>query len=170
MLIFPSNLSLWYINYYYAISAVVFEDKAVTTATNQEIQCIFSELSQDSKVTWIGPDNSEISDSDASNYVIDQGLEFFGNKASTLTITTAKLASLTSGDVFKCKLKSAKYPVASPEVVKEMTLTLLSLGKFNVVFAEWYYALSCCTANQNYHCKNFHDILFVILDRKFVFS
>ena len=110
-------------------SAVVFEDKAVTTATNQELQCIFSGLSQDSKVTWIGPDNNEISDSDASNYVIDQGSEFFGNKVSTLTITTAKLATLSSGDIFKCKLKSARYPADSPEVVKEMTLTLLSLSK-----------------------------------------
>jgi hypothetical protein len=132
MLIFPSKLSLWYIRHYYAISAVVFENKAVATATNQELQCIFSGLSQDSKVTWIGPDNSEISDSDASNYVIDQGTEFFGNKVSTLTITTAKLASLSSGDIFKCKLKSAKYPVDSPEVVKEMTLTLLSLGERNL--------------------------------------
>ena len=112
---------------------MVFEDRAVTTATNQELQCIFSGLSQDSKVTWIGPDNSEISDSDASNYVIDQGSEFFGNKVSTLTITTAKLASLSSGDIFKCKFKSAKYPVDSPEVVKKMTLTILTFSKFEAV-------------------------------------
>jgi hypothetical protein len=114
-------------------SGVVFEDKAVTTASNQELECAFSGLSQDSKVTWIGPDNNEISDSDNSNYVIDQGIEFLGNKVSTLTITTAKLASLSSGVVFKCKLKSAKYPVDSPEVVKEMTLTILTFGKFEAV-------------------------------------
>ena len=52
----------------------------------------------------------------------------FGSKASTLTIKTAKFASLSSGDVFKCKLKSALYPNDSPDVVKEMVLTLLALG------------------------------------------
>ena len=52
----------------------------------------------------------------------------FGSKASTLTIKTAKLALISSGDVFKCKLKSALYPTDSPEVVKEMVLTLLTLG------------------------------------------
>ena len=64
-----------------------------------------------------------------NNYVIDQGSFVFGNKASTLTIKTAKLAVLSSGDVFKCKLKSALYPDDSPDVIEEMTLTLLSLGK-----------------------------------------
>ena len=66
-------------------------------------------------------------DSD-TNYDIDRGNFVFGNKASTLTIRTAKLASLTSGDVFKCKLKSAQYPTNSPTVVKEMVLNLLTLG------------------------------------------
>ena len=75
------------------------------------------------------PDNNEILDSDTNNYVIAQGSFIFGSKASTLTIKTAKFASLSSGDVFKCKLKSAFYPTDSPEVVKEMVLTLLTLGK-----------------------------------------
>ena len=87
-------------------------------------------LSQNTPVTWIDPDNNEISISDTNNYVIDQGGFAFGNKASTLTIKTVKLAVLSSGDVFKCKLKSAQYPDDSPDVVKEMTLTLLTLGKF----------------------------------------
>ena len=91
--------------------------------------CTISGLSQNSPVTWIGPDNNEISDSDTNNYVIDQGNYIFESIATTLTIKTAKFASLSSGDVFKCKLKSARYPNDSPEVVKEMTLTLLSLGK-----------------------------------------
>ena len=66
-------------------------------------------------------------DSD-TNYDIDRGNFVFGNKASTLTIRTAKLASLKSGDGFKCKLKSAQYPTNSPTVVKEMVLNLLTLG------------------------------------------
>lgn len=79
-------------------------------------------------IIWIDPDNNEISVTDTKNYVIDQGSFFFGSKISTLTIKTAKFASLSSENVFKCKVKSAKYPDDSPDVEKEMTLTLLTLG------------------------------------------
>ena len=100
--------------------------------------CTISGLSQNSPVTWIGPDDNEISESDTNNYAIDQGTYIFGSKASTLTIKTAKFASLSSGDVFKCKLKSSLYPNDSPDVVKEMVLTLLTLGNksfhLNVIF------------------------------------
>ena len=109
-------------------SAVTFEDRSVVTVTDQNLVCTISGLSQNTPVTWIGPDNNEISTSDTNNYVIAQGSYVFGNKASTLTIKTAKLAVLSSGDVFKCKLKSVLYPDDSPDVVKEMTLTLLTLG------------------------------------------
>ena len=111
------------------ISGVQLEDKTVTTATDQNIICRVSGLSQNTPITWIDPDNNEISNSDSDNYVVDQGNYVFGNKASTLTIKTAKLAVLSSGDLFKCKLKSALYPDDSPDVIEEMTLTLLSLGK-----------------------------------------
>ena len=100
----------------------------MSTATDQTLVCTISGLSQNSPVTWIGPNNNEISDSDTNNYVIDQGTYIFGSKASTLSIKTAKFASLSSGDVFKCKLKSSFYPNDSPDVVKEMVLTLLTLG------------------------------------------
>ena len=112
------------------ISAVSFDEtKSLTTATEQTLTCGISGLSAETLVTWIDPDNNEISASDSNNYVIDQGNYVFGSKASTLTIKTAKLAVLSSGDVFKCKLKSAQYPDDSPDVVKAMTLTLLTLGK-----------------------------------------
>ena len=107
----------------------MFEDKAVTTATEQNLVCTISDLSENTPITWLDPDNNEISESDTDNYVINQGSYVFGSKASTLTITPAKLSSLSSGDVFKCKLKSARYPADSPEVVREMTLTLLALGE-----------------------------------------
>ena len=103
-------------------------DRSISTAKDQTITCSISGLSQDTPVTWIGPDNNEISISDTSNYVIDQGSYVFGSKDSTLTIKTGKIASLTSGDVFKCKLKSSLFAVNSPVVEKSMTLTLLTLG------------------------------------------
>ena len=114
----------------FKLSAVTFDEaKSLTTATEQTLTCGISGLSTETLVTWIDPDNNEISVSDSDNYVIDQGNYVFGSKASTLTIKTAKLAVLSSGDVFKCKLKSALYPDDSPDVVREMTLTLLTLGK-----------------------------------------
>ena len=107
----------------------------MTTATDQSITCTVTGLSQDTPVTWIDPDNNEISDSDTDNYVIDQGTFVFGNKASTLTIKTAKLAALSFGSQFRCKVKSSLYPVTSPEVSKEMILTLLTFGKYLVLAA-----------------------------------
>jgi hypothetical protein len=111
------------------ISAVVFDDRSITTATDQTITCGITDLSAETAVTWIGPDNVEISISDINNYEIDQGKYVLGSKSSSLTIKTSKIATLNSGDKFKCKLKSAKYATYSPDVIKEMILTLLTLGR-----------------------------------------
>ena len=112
----------------------MFEDRSVLADVDQKLTCTISGLSQDTPVTWIGPDNNEISDSDTSNYVVDQGSYSLGSKSSTLTIKTVKLQSLSSSSIFKCQLKSALFPTFSPEVVNEMTLTLLGtlgmLGSF----------------------------------------
>ena len=107
---------------------MTFEDKSITTVTDQLLTCTLTGLSQDTTVTWIDPENNEISDSDVENYLIDQGAYVFGNKLSTLTIKVAKINLLSTGDRFKCKVRSSLYPTYSPEVVKEMTLTLLSFG------------------------------------------
>ena len=110
------------------ISVATFDDRSVTTATDQTITCAITGLSAETPVTWIGPDDNEISISDTNNYVIDQGTYVLGSKSSSLTIKTSKIGSLTSGDKFKCRLKSSQYATYSPDVVNEMTLTLLTLG------------------------------------------
>ena len=109
-------------------SAVQFDDVALPPPTELSISCIITGISQNTPIKWIGPDDIEISDSDTNNYVINQGTYVFGSKASTLNIKEAKLSTLSTESVFKCKLKSALYPTISPEVVKEMTLTFLELG------------------------------------------
>ena len=114
-------------------SAVSLEDRSVSIATDQTITCVISGLSQDTSVTWIDPDDNVVSVSDADNYIVDQGSFVFGSKTASLTIKTAKLADLSSGDVYKCKLRSSRYPDNSPDVVKEMVLTLLSLGEIVVM-------------------------------------
>ena len=111
-------------------AGIIFEDKAVSTGSDQVLDCKISGLSQNTPVIWIDPDNNEISDSDTNNYVIDQGSYVFGNKVSTLTIKQTKLGTIATGSVYKCKVKSALYPTYSPDVVKEMTLTFLGLSKF----------------------------------------
>ena len=109
-------------------SAVELLDRSVATGVDQSLTCTISGLSQDTPVTWIDPDNNEISNTDTNNYEIDQGTFIFGSKASTLTIKQSKLQNLPSSSIFKCKLKSARYPTYSPDVVKEMTLTLIGLS------------------------------------------
>ena len=111
-------------------SAIELVDRSVATGVDQSLTCTISGLSQDTPVTWIDPDNNEISNSDTNNYVIAQGTYIFGSKASTLTIKKSKLQSLPSSSVFKCELKSARYPTYSPYVVKEMTLTVIGLSMF----------------------------------------
>ena len=113
-------------------SAVVFDDVAVPRPIQQVLICSVTGLSQNTPVTWIGPDDNEISSSDSSNYAIEQGNYDAGDKISTLTIKLAKVATLSLESVFKCKLKSAIYPTHSPDVVKEMTLTFLELGTSQV--------------------------------------
>ena len=70
--------------------------------------------------------------------------------------------------MFTCKLRSATYPDDSPEVVKEMTLTLLSLGEslengvifpinFDVLIevqASWFFILTSYAVY--FFCKNKH--------------
>ena len=109
-------------------SAVDFEDRTVATGIDQSLTCTISGLSQDTPVTWIDPDDNEISNTDTNNYEIDQGTFIFGSKSSTLTIKQSQLQNLPSSSIFKCKLKSARYPTYSPDVVKEITLTLVGLG------------------------------------------
>ena len=119
----------------WVFSAVKFEDRSITTATEQTITCGITGLTADTTVSWIGPDDNEITGSDVLNYRIDQGDYVLGSKSSSLTITTLKISTLTSGDKFKCKLKSAQYPTYSPEVTEEMTITLLTLGRHSSEFS-----------------------------------
>ena len=105
-----------------------FEDRTVVPAKDQDITCVVSGLSQNTPVTWIGPNDEEILGSETENYVISQGEYVISTKTATLTIKTAKLSTLSSGVVFKCKLRSARYPVDSPDVVKEMTLSFFTFG------------------------------------------
>ena len=120
--------------YPHDISAVEFVDRSVSKRKDQTLTCSLSGISQDSPITWINPDNVEISDSDTDNYVIDQGTFVFGRKASTLTIKQQVLQSLPETSVYKCKVKSSAYPEFSVESVNEMTLTLLELGQFKCQF------------------------------------
>ena len=85
-------------------------------------------LSQDTPVIWIDPDNNEISESDTGNYVIEQGFYMWGSKTSGLTVKSAKLATFSSGDVLKCKVRS------DPDLIKKITLTVPSQGKLLVHF------------------------------------
>jgi hypothetical protein len=98
---------------------------------DQILTCTLSGLSENAPVIWIDPANNEISNTDTNNYIIDQGTYVLGNKVATLTIKEAKVITLSSGSVFKCKVRSALYPKYSPDVVKEIILNFLGLGITN---------------------------------------
>ena len=107
---------------------MVFEDKTAAIGSETTLTCSITGLSSDTPVTWIGPDENQISQFDTSNYVVDQGNFLDGNKESTLLIKLLKMQSLSSSSNFKCQLKSALYPTYSPVVQKQMTLTVLTLS------------------------------------------
>ena len=117
-----------FFNDMYMFIAAVLEDESAARGTAATITCTISGLSENTPVVWIDPDNNEISESDTENYVINQGTYVFFSKASTLKIEQSKLDTLPSSSTFKCQLKSAQYPTYSPNVVKEMRLTLLDLS------------------------------------------
>ena len=108
---------------------MTFGGMTVTTATDQTVSCIVTGLSLDTPITWIDPDNIKITNSDSNGYIVDQGEFISGGKTSTLTIKAAKFASLSSGNLFKCSLKSSLYPAHSPAVAMARSIILLTLGK-----------------------------------------
>ena len=105
------------------------EDKSIVTGSVQTITCDISGLSAAADVTWIDPSGNAISESDTSNYVVDQGNLISEAQTATLTIKLPVLASITAPTTFTCKVKSGHFPDYSPEVVKTMLLTPLTLGK-----------------------------------------
>lgn len=108
-------------------------DRTVATGTAQTLTCTISELSQDSPVTWVDPDDNDILTTDTTNYNVEQGNFQSGSKESTLVIQVVKLQTLASSSIFKCKLKSSLYPAYSPEIVKSMTLTVTGLSKLKLI-------------------------------------
>ena len=104
--------------------------------TDQTLTCTVSGLSQNTPVFWIDPENNQVDNFDTENYVIDQGTYVLGNKVATLTIKEAKVVTLGSSSVFRCRLKSAIFPTYSPDVVKEINFSFLGLGKAQMVKRE----------------------------------
>lgn len=118
------------------ISVVSFPDVSVPKSTEVTITCSIAGLSQNTPITWVGADGKDISTKESSNYGFNEESFSNGNKVSELTIKQPVLSDLSTESVFKCKLQSVEFPDNSPEVVKEMTLTLLELSEYGflVVF------------------------------------
>ena len=107
-------------------------DRKVPTASDQTITCAISGLSQTTAITWVGPDENDIENTDTTNYVINDGSYDSGSVSPTLTIKKVKLDALSTDSVFKCKLTSALY--SDSEVsISQMTLTKLTLGKTKIL-------------------------------------
>ena len=112
------------------LTAVDVEDKSIVTGSDQMITCDMSGLSAAADVTWINPAGNVISETDTSNYVINQGRTTFnaGVQEATLTIKKPILATWSSDQIYKCAVQSTSIPTTSPQVLKQFTLTPLVLG------------------------------------------
>ena len=97
------------------------------TASDQQLICHITDISQTATVTW--KDQDEVSLSDVDGYTVSQGTVTNGTQDSSLNITSTKLKSLESSSILTCVVRSSEYPDNSPSVTKTMTLTTLTFGK-----------------------------------------
>ena len=109
---------------------MTLEDVTMVTASDQQISCVVTGISQLTTVTWSGPDQQEIS-SALNSYTVDQGSLSGDKQQSLLTIPATILQNLVntqSTHSFTCTVRSGQYPIDSADVTKSMTLTLLTFS------------------------------------------
>ena len=116
------------------ISAVTSTATFVTTAVDQSLTCNIGGLDSGYPVTiaWKDPNDSEVLDTDTTNYNLFQGtVDGSGNQEALLTIKTTKLASFASQTSFtyKCSVMSSQYPnsLASDEI--DVIAIVLTFGR-----------------------------------------
>jgi len=102
-------------------------DKSVVTATDQQITCYITDISETATVIWKNQDGLSLID--VEGYTISQGTVSNGTQNSVLNITSSTLLSLESSSVFTCVVQSSVYPNSSSSVTKNMTLNTLIFGK-----------------------------------------
>jgi len=110
----------------FIVSDVTMNDKFLVTATDQQITCYITDISEPATVIW--KDQDGLSLIDVEGYTISQGTVTNGTQHSVLNITSPTLLSLESSTVFSCVVRSSVYPNSSSSVTKNMTLNTLIFG------------------------------------------
>ena len=104
-----------------------------TTAVDQTLTCNIGDVTQAVDVTWKNSDGGDVTN-DVGGYTITKGtVAAEGNtQASTLTITAATLASLTTSSplTWKCAAKSTLYTDSAKSADSDVVVTFLTYGKF----------------------------------------
>ena len=120
------------------ISAVTSTATFVTTAVDQSLTCNIGGLDSGYPVTiaWKDPNDSEVLDTDTTNYNLFQGtVDGSGNQEALLTIKTTKLASFASQTSFtyKCSVKSTQYTDSPASDDLNVVANVVKLGRFLTV-------------------------------------
>ena len=102
-------------------------DKSVVTATDQQITCYITDISETATVIWKNQDGASLIDVDG--YTVSHGTVTNGTQESVLNITSTTLQSLESSSIFTCVVQSSVYPDSSSSDTRNMTLNTLIFGK-----------------------------------------
>jgi hypothetical protein len=122
---------------------VELNDKTVLANADQTITCAVTGMSAETTVKWFDPNNQEISDTDTTNYLLNEGNFIDGNKEYFLTIKKVVMKTLAGTSIWKCQLKSALYPDHSPEALRQMTLTSLTIGMISLIeVVDYFFSLN----------------------------
>ena len=103
-----------------------------TTAVDQTLTCNIGDVTQAVDVTWKKSDGGDVA-TGVGGYTITKGTVDGNNvQASTLTITAATLASLTTSSplTWKCAAKSTLYTDSAKSADSDVVVTFLTYGKF----------------------------------------
>ena len=106
--------------------------KKVTTAVEQTLTCIISELDANGTpvtVTWRDPDDNAVSEADTSNYSLFPGtVDSNGVQNARLTIAALKLAEFSGLTTFtyKCSAQYSGSPASPPA---DVVANILSFGQ-----------------------------------------
>ena len=111
-------------------SAVSSTPKQVTTAVDQTLTCVIEELDTNGTpvtVTWKDPTDTEVEDSDTTNYVLSQGEVQSGVQKAELTVKAVKLASFSGQSLFTYKC-SVQYPGSPASSDIDVVANILTYG------------------------------------------
>ena len=111
----------------------MLEDKSIVTATAQTITCFVSGLTGAADFDWMDSAGNILSD-DADYDIVHGNFNSDGTQKTTLVIYPSILGGIVDTATYQVKVKSTTFPLYSPEVIEDVILTAMQLGKPTLQF------------------------------------